>query len=63
MSARTNDHQEETYADPPPLEDTENKQALERVAKTALDMIWQGFSYGESPFYNGDGNPKPGLVE
>jgi hypothetical protein len=44
------------------IEDARNAAALEKIGKTALDMIWQGFSYDRSPFYDKDGQPKSGLV-
>jgi hypothetical protein len=40
------------------VENSENAEALERVARTAMDMIWQGFSFSRCPFYEDDGRIK-----
>lgn len=38
------------------LESAESEVDRKRAAKMALDMIWQGFSYGSCPFNDDDGN-------
>lgn len=37
------------------VEHPDNEDELNRVAHTALDMIWQGFGYGRCPFYDQNG--------
>lgn len=37
------------------VEQTDNDEELNRVAKTALDMIWQGFGYRSCPHYDEQG--------
>lgn len=37
------------------IEKTDDSDALEHVARTSLDMIWQGFGYGSCPFYDAQG--------
>lgn len=42
----------------PPLfvEDPQRPDELERAAKTALTMLWQGFGFPECPYYDAEGN-------
>lgn len=37
------------------IEKTDSTDELDRVARTALDMIWQGFGYRSCPFYDAQG--------
>lgn len=38
------------------LEDAERAGELDRAARSALDMIWQGFGYRSCPYYDQQGN-------
>ena len=43
------------------VEHPDEEGELNRVARTALDMIWQGFGFRSCPFYDQNGNYRENL--